>query len=57
MIQSKTIIGFLILLACIVGLALAGKLTPEAVEGIKWIGGSFMAVRVTANYAENMSGK
>lgn len=52
-LQSKTIIGLLVLLLVIIGLAIAGKLTPEAVDVIKWIGGTFMAVRVVANHAEN----
>lgn len=53
MLESKTIIGLAALLIVIVGLSLLGKLTPEAVDAIKWLGGSFMAVRVTANYTEN----
>lgn len=52
MTQSKTILGLLVLLAVIVGLAAFGKLTTEAVEAVKWVGGTFMAVRVTANYVE-----
>lgn len=57
-LESKTVVGFTLLLATIVGLALAGKLTPEAVEAIKWLGGSFMLVRTAANVAENLpSGK
>lgn len=51
-LQSKTVIGLSVLLLVIVGLAVIGKLTPEAVDAIKWIGGSFMAVRVVANHAE-----
>ncbi len=42
------------LLGVVVGLSLAGKLTPEAVDAVKWIGGAFMAVRVTANASENL---
>lgn len=55
-IQSKTVLGLGILLLVIVGLALAGKLTPEAVDALKWIGGSYMAVRVVANHSENKYG-
>lgn len=53
-LESKTIIGLLVLLGTIIGLCLAGKLTPEAVDAIKWIGGAFMAVRVAANVGENL---
>lgn len=42
----------MILLAVAVGMAIAGKLTPELVDVIKWVGGSYMAVRVAANYTE-----
>jgi len=52
-LESKTVIGFTVLLLTIVGLALAGKLSAEAVESIKWLGGSFFAVRAVANYAES----
>lgn len=52
-LESKTVIGFTVLLLTIVGLALAGKLNPEAVDAIKWLGGSFFAVRAVANYAES----
>ena len=48
-LESKTNGGLLLFLAVIVGLALAGKLTPEAVESIKWLGASFFLVRTTAN--------
>lgn len=55
-LQSKTILGFLLLLITIIGLALVGKLTAEAVDGIKWLGASFMFVRTAANVAENLPG-
>ena len=55
--QSKTFLGLLILLAAITGLAFAGKLNGEAVEALQWVGGAFMAVRVTANATENLKGK
>lgn len=56
-LESKTILGLLVLLAVTVGLVLLGKLTPEAVDALKWIGTSFMAVRAAANVAENMPKK
>lgn len=54
-LESKTVFGLLILLLVVVGLSLSGKLTPEAVEAIKWIGGTFMTVRVAANATENLT--
>lgn len=56
-LESKTVVGLTVLLACIIGLSIAGKLTPEAVEAIKWIGGTFMSVRMVANVAENLPKK
>lgn len=53
-LQSKTIIGFLLLLLVIVGLSAFGKLTAEAVDAIKWVGGTFMGVRTAANIMENV---
>jgi hypothetical protein len=55
-LESKTVLGLLTLLAVVVGLALLGKLTPEVVEAVKWIGGSFMMVRTAANIGENLPG-
>lgn len=55
-LKSKTVVGFSLLLATIIGLALYGKLTQEAVDAIKWLGGSFMLVRTAANVAENLPG-
>lgn len=54
---SKTNGGLLLLLVVVVGLAMVGKLTSEAVEAIKWLGASFMAVRAAANASENMAPK
>lgn len=48
-LHSKTNGALLLLLAVVVGLALAGKLTQEAVEAVKWLGGTFFAVRGIAN--------
>lgn len=56
-LESKTVVGLTILLSCIIGLSLAGKLTPEAVEAIKYIGTAFMTVRLGANVAENLPKK
>jgi hypothetical protein len=56
-LQSKTVLGLLTLLALAVGLDLAGKLTPEMVDVLKYVGGFFFAVRGVANYAENMGPK
>jgi hypothetical protein len=53
-LQSKTNGALLILLVVIIGLSLAGKLTQEAVEALKWIGSSFFVVRMGANVAENI---
>lgn len=50
---SKTNIGLYVLLVLAVVLVVLGKLTPEMVEVIKFIGGSFFAVRAVANYSEN----
>jgi len=47
--QSEEIIGLCVLLITAVGLCLIGKLDHDAVEAIKWIGGSFMASKGMAN--------
>ena len=57
LVESKTVVGLAVLLLVVVGLALAGKLTPEAVEALKWIGSTYFGVRAVANYAENMGKK
>lgn len=48
-------------LAAILGIAvvcaLLGKLTQEMVEVLKYVGGSFMAMRAVANVAEALPGK
>ncbi len=54
-LSSKTVIGFFSLLLTVIGLSLAGKLTVEAVEAIKWLGGSFFTVRTAANIFENIA--
>ena len=41
-LEREELIGLAILLGVIVGLTLLGKLTPEAIDGVKWCGGAFM---------------
>lgn len=53
-LDSKTIFGLLLLLACIMLLAFTAHLTAEAVDALKWIGGTFMGVRTVANAVENL---
>lgn len=53
LITSKTNVGLMLLLVIIVGLSLAGKLTPQAVDALKWIGSSFFLARVSANLPGN----
>lgn len=48
-LESKTNGALIVLLIAVVGLALAGKLNSEAVEAVKWLGGTFFAVRGIAN--------
>lgn len=52
-LDSKTVIGLIIILALATILTFFGKLTPEMVEVIKWVGGTYMGVRAVANYTEN----
>ncbi len=56
-LESKTVVGLTILLLVIVGLALIGKLSSEAVDAIKWLGATYMGVRAAANIAENLPSK
>ena len=53
LMKSKTIIGLLIILilACI--MAFLGKLDNQLVDVMKYVGTSFMAVRVIANGGES----
>lgn len=51
-LESKTVIGLLIILGLASVMALLGKLTPELVDVIKYVGSGFMLVRGVANYAE-----
>jgi threonine/homoserine/homoserine lactone efflux protein len=45
--------GLAAILLIAVGAAAIGKLTPELVDVLKYVGGSFMAMRAVANYAES----
>ena len=54
-LDSKTVLGLLTLLTVAVIMALLGKLSDEMVDVIKWVGASYMAVRVAANVGENIS--
>lgn len=51
-LESKTVAGFITLLVCVMVLAFIGKLTPEAVDAIKWVGGAYFGVRGIANFVE-----
>jgi threonine/homoserine/homoserine lactone efflux protein len=51
-LQSKTVLGLITILVVACVMALLGKLTPELVDVIKWVGASYMAVRAVANHAE-----
>lgn len=48
--------GLALLIAVAVGASILGKLTPELVDVLKWVGGSFMAMRAATNVAENLPG-
>lgn len=54
--QSKTVIGLVVILALSATLACLGKLTTEMVDVIKWVGMAYMGVRGVANYAESKAG-
>lgn len=54
--QSKTIFGLFVILAVACVMALVGKLTPQLVDVIKWVGTSFMGVRGIANFSEGKNG-
>lgn len=55
-LQSKTVAGLLTILALATILVLLGKLTQEMVEVMKWVGGSYMGVRLGANLGESFGG-
>lgn len=56
MLTSKTMAGLVGILAIAVGMSLLGKLTPELADVLKWVGGSFLAMRAVVNHAE-LTGK
>lgn len=56
-LESKTVLGLLTLLGVAVTMAALGKLSPELVEVLKYVGGAYFGVRGVANYAENMGSK
>lgn len=53
-LDSKTVFGLLVLLACVMLLAFTDHLTAAAVDALKWIGGSYMGVRSVANAVESL---
>lgn len=55
-LESKTNGPLLLLLIAIIGLAIAGKLTAEAVDALKWLGTSFFSVRAAVNVMERLPG-
>lgn len=48
--QTEEVIGLIILLAVVVGLSLAGKLTHDSVDALKWVGAAFFASKGAANF-------
>lgn len=56
-LESKTMAGLAAILLIAVVAAIIGKLTPELVDVLKWIGGSFLGMRAVANVAENLPGR
>lgn len=48
-LQSKTMAGLLLILLTAVGLDVAGLLTDQAADVLKWVGAAFLSVRVAAN--------
>lgn len=56
-LESKTIVGLIMILSIAVGCLIFNKLTSEMVEVLKWVGSSFLAMRAVANVAENLPSK
>lgn len=52
MTNSKTMVGLGLIIAVAVVMSLLGKLTPELADILKWVGGSFLAMRAVVNHAE-----
>lgn len=55
-LQSKTVLGLVMLLGIGLTLQLMGQLSAEMVEIIKWVGGSYMAVQAVRNHSEGKKG-
>ena len=55
-LSSKTLLGLGAILAIAVTMTALGKLTPELCDVLKWVGGSFLAMRAVVNHAE-LTGK
>lgn len=55
-LSSKTMAGLAGILLVAVIMALLGKLTAELSDVLKWVGGSFLAMRAVVNHAE-LTGK
>lgn len=56
-LQSKTVMGLTVVLLVSCTMAVFGKLTPEMVDVVKWVGTAFMSVRLGANIGENFGNK
>lgn len=54
--SSKTMAGLAGIILIAVAMSIAGKLTPELADILKWVGGSFLAMRAVVNHAE-LTGK
>lgn len=55
-LSSKTMAGLAGILIIAVTTSILGKLTPELADVLKWVGGSFLAMRAVVNHAE-LTGK
>ncbi len=51
-LSSKTMAGLAGILVIAVVMSLLGKLSPELADVLKWVGGSFLAMRAVVNHAE-----
>lgn len=56
MLSSKTMVGLAGILVIAVVMSLLGKLSAELADVLKWVGGSFLAMRAVVNHAE-LTGK
>lgn len=55
MLESKTVVGLILILLVSCVMSSLGKLTPELVDIIKWIGVAYMGVRGVVNAGEQVS--